>query len=158
MKKLNKKGFTLIELLAVIIILALLIAIAVPAVTRYLDTAKESTFAINANYAIKAVKDYVTIEGMNGDNTLIDKNGNITIEVLNNNLLDRKLEESPYGNSYDKSSYVHVGTNLDGDYVYSICLLDADGRGFYDKTTKYVKESKITKENVKIYETKTKCN
>ena len=98
MKKLNKKGFTLIELLAVIIILALLIAIAVPAVTRYLNSARESTFAVNANYAIKAVKEYVTIEGMSGNNSLIDSNGNITIRVLNNNLLDKKLEESPYGN------------------------------------------------------------
>lgn len=35
MKK-NNKGFTLIELLAVIVILGLLMAIAIPSVTRYI--------------------------------------------------------------------------------------------------------------------------
>ena len=158
MKKINKKGFTLIELLAVIIILALLIAIAVPAVTRYLNSARESTFAVNANYAIKAVKEYVTIEGMSGDNSLIDSNGNITIQVLNDNLLYKKLEESPYGNEYKQTSYVHVGTDHDGNYVYSICLLDTSGRGLYDKTTKYVKESKVTKDNISKYSMDTECN
>ncbi len=158
MKKINKKGFTLIELLAVIIILALLIAIAVPAVTRYLNSARESTFAVNANYAIKAVKEYVTIEGMSGNNSLIDSNGNITIQTLNDNLLDKKLEESPYGYDYQQTSYVHVGTDLDGNYVYSICLLDTSGRGLYDKTTKYVKESKVTKDNISKYSMGTECN
>ena len=32
MKKLNKKGFTLIELLAVVVILAILVTVSVPAV------------------------------------------------------------------------------------------------------------------------------
>ena len=42
MKKLlnNKKGFTLIELLAVIVILAILVMVAIPAVTKYLNSAR----------------------------------------------------------------------------------------------------------------------
>ena len=38
MKKLNKKGFTLIELLAVVVILAILVTVSVPAVVKYLGT------------------------------------------------------------------------------------------------------------------------
>ena len=57
MKKLNKKGFTLIELLAVIVILAILIAVAVPAITRYLAEARKGTFVDNAQAAITAVRD-----------------------------------------------------------------------------------------------------
>ena len=34
MKKLNKKGFTLIELLAVVVILAILVTVSVPAVVK----------------------------------------------------------------------------------------------------------------------------
>ena len=34
MKKLNKKGFTLIELLAVVVILAILVTVSVPAVVN----------------------------------------------------------------------------------------------------------------------------
>ena len=127
MKKIFEKGFTLVELLAVIIILALLIAIVVPAVTRYLNSARESTFAVNANYAIKAVKEYVTIEGMSGNNSLIDSNGNITIQVLNDNLLDKKLVKSPFGKKYQKKSaiYVRVGSNM----PIRVCFMDEGGNG-----------------------------
>ncbi len=54
----NKKGFTLIELLAVIIILGLLMAIAIPSVTRYIDQSRKKTLVntIN-NYLSAAVTD-----------------------------------------------------------------------------------------------------
>ena len=72
MKKLNKKGFTLIELLAVIVILAILVAVSVPAVTRYLNTARKGTFADNAQSAISAVRNEVLA---NFGNTTFDENG-----------------------------------------------------------------------------------
>ena len=37
----NKKGFTLIELLAVIIILGILMIIAIPAVTSYIQSSRQ---------------------------------------------------------------------------------------------------------------------
>ena len=43
MKKMNKKGFTLIELLAVIVILGLLMAIAIPSVTKYITQSRKKT-------------------------------------------------------------------------------------------------------------------
>ena len=63
MKKLNKKGFTLIELLAVIVILAILIAVAVPAITRYLASARANTFKDNALSALEAVRKEKIING-----------------------------------------------------------------------------------------------
>ena len=39
----NKKGFTLIELLAVIVILGLLMAIAIPSVTKYITQSRKKT-------------------------------------------------------------------------------------------------------------------
>ena len=60
MQKLNKKGFTLIELLAVIIILGLLMAIAIPSVTRYIDQSRRNTLANTIGNYINAA-----VTGMN---------------------------------------------------------------------------------------------
>ena len=138
MRKLkNNKGFTLIELLAVIVILAILVAVAVPAVTRYLDTARKGTFASNANAAISAVRNDVIAKGVT------------TTTVYNlaaiNGLLDKQLKDSPYGKPYTANSYIKVtfattGTNA-GTPTYSICLVDDGGNGLYDAKTNAVLES-----------------
>ena len=120
-KKINKKGFTLIELLAVIIILAILIAVAVPAVTRYLDGARKDTFVTNAKAAIQAVSDERTINGMQGSAV-----GDTYTLTQINGLLDTKLVDSPFGAKYDDSSKVTYDATTN---TYSICLVDGSGNG-----------------------------
>ena len=53
MKKMNKKGFTLVELLAVIVILGLLMAIAIPSVTKYITQSRKKTL-------ISSIDSYIT--------------------------------------------------------------------------------------------------
>ena len=116
MKKINKKGFTLIELLAVIVILAILIAVAVPAITRYLASARANTFKDNALSVIEAVRKDKIINGTGSKTyTLIEING----------LLEKKLNKSPYGEDYGTSSCVKVTTDVStGTDTYLICLTD----------------------------------
>ncbi len=114
----NKKGFTLIELLAVIVILAILVAVAIPAVMRYLATSRQETFATNANRAIETVRTDVTFSG-------ISTNVYYPLNEINK-LLDKKLATSPYGKSYNENSFVQVTFDNDGNATYSICLTDGN--------------------------------
>ena len=49
----KKNGFTLIELLAIIIILGVLMIIAVPAVTKYINDSRKSTYVNTAKNLAK---------------------------------------------------------------------------------------------------------
>ena len=59
MKKLNNKGFTLIELLAVIVIMAILLIVAIPAVARTIENTRRDTFATVAGTYLNAVRNAV---------------------------------------------------------------------------------------------------
>jgi prepilin-type N-terminal cleavage/methylation domain-containing protein len=64
--QMNKKGFTLIELLAVIIILAIVLAIAIPFITGIIDKATKDAFASDAKMVIKTIDFYkATTENLN---------------------------------------------------------------------------------------------
>ena len=118
MKKTNKKGFTLIELLAVIVILALLVAVAIPAVTKYLNTARKGVFADDAAAAISTIRNKVII-----DSGITSTDGVYKLSQINA-WLEKKIEKSPYGKA-NYSGYVKVVPSDDGDtYSYSIYLTD----------------------------------
>ena len=138
MKKLlnNKKGFTLIELLAVIVILAILVMVAIPAVTKYLNAARRGTFADNANTAIGEVRKNFIIDGQ--------KKTEYSINEINE-FLEKDLLKSPFGACYCADSKVTVSYN-GNSAIYSIILKDSTGRGI----TSLTEEKALDAEKVNI--------
>lgn len=59
-KKLKeKKGFTLVELIVVLVILAILAALLIPALTKYIDKAKNKSIVAETRQAVMAAQTLV---------------------------------------------------------------------------------------------------
>ena len=65
----NKKGFTLIELLAVIIILGILMLIAIPSVTGYINNSRKDAYINTARNYIKGATNLVNDGSLNINDT-----------------------------------------------------------------------------------------
>lgn len=62
LKKDNKKGFTLVELIVVLVILAILAALLIPALTGYIDKAKEKQIIAETRACVMAAQTLVDEE------------------------------------------------------------------------------------------------
>jgi type IV pilus assembly protein PilA len=60
-KRSSKSGFTLVELLAVIVILAVILAIAIPSISTLMSSASKNAFESDAKMLLKAI-DYKAME------------------------------------------------------------------------------------------------
>ena len=69
MKKLNRKGFTLVELLAVIIILAIVVGISIPAITNVINDAKNNSLGVAADAAEKYIGDQYSLMAVDASMT-----------------------------------------------------------------------------------------
>ena len=121
----EKKGFTLVELIVVLVILAILAALLIPALTGYIDKAKEKTLIaetrqvvmatqtlVDEAYAKKDVGAGVTV-GKNDNTTTYDVNtddiaklaevdGNFTVTMIANSC---KIDTITYTESGKTCTY-----------------------------------------------------
>ena len=121
----NKKGFTLIELLAVIVILAILLAVAIPQVTKYITNSKKDSFVTTAKDFVDAVRNDATSEIYEFPIAPND----VTIVSTNMLGLEKGGTKSPFNGKWvNDSSYVaiiNVGTDIDPNYQYFVALVDS---------------------------------
>ena len=129
----NKKGFTLIELLAVIVILAIVTVLGATTVLPYLSNAGKNAFAIEANNAVDAASQAMSLYQI-GSITIpsanITQTKNGSNEVTATNYCFTLEELVGYG-LWTKDASA-VGNN--GDYAGTVVVTQAVGSKAYTYT------------------------
>ena len=122
----KNKAFTLIELLAVIIILGVLMLIAIPSVTSYINNSRKETYASTVQELIKAASTKVN----SGELEMYDTDTTYYIPVGALELENGKAT-SPYGEF--EEAYVAVNYNGE-EYDYYFVGRDSTGMGIKKAT------------------------
>jgi len=124
----NEKGFTLIELLAVIIILGILMLVAIPSVTTYINSSRKSAYVDTAQQYIKGA---VNLVNQGKKVRFYEENTLLLIPVGHDDTYSMlQLEsggQSPY-NSVWYFAYVGVTYNNES-YDYYFTAVDQSGQG-----------------------------
>ena len=123
----NRKGFTLIELLAVIIILGVLLIIAVPSVTKYINDSRKSAYVDTAKEIASGTRNVIN-EGKLG---VYDTGATYYVPVKY--IKTENASKSPYGDFVDEAAFVAIVYDGTG-YRYYWISVDETGQGV-DKLT-----------------------
>ena len=111
----NEKGFTLVELLAVIVIIATILAIAIPRLLNINNSVDKEQFSININEVVNIVKsDYLSNYGGSLASDGITYNVSSDGLLVGDRKLDAKLKEELNGYivlSSDGSSKILLHNN-----------------------------------------------
>ena len=128
MKKTNNKGFSLIELIIVIAIMAVLVAIIAPNLTKYLGKSKKNTDTKNLDEIESTLKTCITDYEMEYD-ALLSDGGSMTVTwnssgstISNANfksIVDTAIDSSKT-KSKDKNNKYAIATIKKSSGTYSI--------------------------------------
>ena len=102
----NKKAFTLVELLAVIVILAVVLAIAIPRISNIIESAERSSFVSSTKLLIKAVQ------------TKLLEDNNFDIKTINKSNMETLLripDDNYESVSFNRDIYGKIHTNIAGE-------------------------------------------
>ena len=154
----NSKGFTLIELLAVIVILGVLMIVAIPAMTRYIENSKRDVFADTAKKYITTARYSLISEGYKNGTETVNVNdisydstsGKSNAIYIPTSLIkiENGTNKSPWSKGYDADwGCIKVTQGSDGKYEYAFAGMD-NGRNGIGGGSTYISETALSRSSV----------
>ncbi|MGG3957273.1 prepilin-type N-terminal cleavage/methylation domain-containing protein [Bhargavaea massiliensis] len=140
----NEKGLTLIELLAVIVILGIIAAIAIPSVGALIDNSKKDAHISNAKQLVNATRLAITADTSNTNKAKFTMT-----ELVNGGYLEKVPKSPGDEGDYDgTNSFVTVTKDSNGNLSYKVTLATAD-----PNSHKYIDDKdpeKLTRKDVTL--------